>query len=174
MGKQLYAFDLHASKLSLIDSGAERLGISIIQTAERDARQPHPDLLGKADRVLCDVPCSGLGVIAKKPEIRHKDMIESARLPTIQADILEASAAYVKSGGVLVYSTCTLLPQENQDIVTAFLARHPEFEPFDFNFVTIDDNVAPISSQNGMITLLPHKNRTDGFFIARLKNQAEK
>ena len=171
---QLYAFDLHASKLSLIDSGAERLGISIIQTAERDARQPHPDLLGKADRVLCDVPCSGLGVIAKKPEIRHKDMIESARLPAIQADILEASAAYVKSGGVLVYSTCTLLPQENQDIVTAFLARHPEFEPFDFTFVPLDDNVAPISSQNGMITLLPHKNRTDGFFIARLKNHAEK
>ncbi len=167
----LYAFDLHESKLSLIDSGAKRLGISIIQTAKRDARDPHPDLLGKADRVLCDVPCSGLGVIAKKPEIRHKDMSESARLPAIQADILEASSAYVKAGGVLVYSTCTLLPAENQEIVTAFLGRHPEFEPYDFAFSPLSDGVAPIVSEDGMITLFPDQNATDGFFIARMRKR---
>lgn len=169
---QLYSFDLHESKLSLIESGAARLGISIIQTSKRDARSPHPDLVGKADRVLCDVPCSGLGVIAKKPEIRHKDMAESTRLPTIQADILNASATYVKSGGVLVYSTCTILPEENQNIVTAFLQSHPDFEPFDFTFAPQDQTVSPIISKNGMATLLPHENATDGFFIARMRKKA--
>ncbi len=168
---QLYAFDLHQSKLSLIDTGAARLGISIIQTEKRDARSPHPDLIGKADRVLCDVPCSGLGVMAKKPEIRHKDMSESARLPAIQADILNASAAYVKAGGVLVYSTCTILPEENQNIVTAFLQSHPDFEPFDFYFAPQNDSVSPIASKNGMVTLLPHENASDGFFIARMKRR---
>ena len=89
---EVHSFDLHKSKLSLIESGAQRLGLSIVTATERDARKPDPDLLGRCDRVLCDVPCSGLGVIAKKPEIRHKDLTESARLPAIQADILEASA----------------------------------------------------------------------------------
>ena len=168
---KLYAFDLHQSKLSLIETGAERLGISIIETAERDARHPHPDLIGKADRVLCDVPCSGLGVIAKKPEIRHKDMTESSRLPSIQADILEASSAYVKNGGVLVYSTCTILPEENQNIVSSFLAKHPDFEPYDFEFSPLDGGASPIVSEGGMITLLPHLHHTDGFFIARMRRK---
>ncbi len=163
------SFDLHKSKLSLIESGAERLGISIITAAERDARQPDPTRIGQCDRVLCDVPCSGLGVIAKKPEIRHKDLSESARLPAIQAAILEASAAYVKPGGILVYSTCTILPEENEQIVAAFLANHPEFTPFDFAFDPHDASVAAIRSKGGMVTLLPDVNRTDGFFIARLK-----
>ncbi len=164
----VYAFDLHKSKLSLITANAERLGISIIQAAPRDARTPDPDLVGKCDRVLCDVPCSGLGVIAKKPEIRHKDLSESARLPAIQAAILEASSAYVKAGGVLVYSTCTVLPAENEAVVTAFLAAHPEFEPYDFAVPAKDSSVSDIRSCGGMATLLPDKNRTDGFFVARL------
>lgn len=168
---RIYAFDLHASKLSLIETSAERLGISIIQAAQRDARDPHPELLGKADRVLCDVPCSGLGVIAKKPEIRHKDLTESSRLPAIQADILEASARYLKPDGVLVYSTCTLLPEENQQVVTTFLAKHPEFEPYDFSIPARDTSVCPIVSERGMITLLPDRNGTDGFFIARIKRK---
>ena len=162
------AFDLHKSKLSLITANAERLGISIITAAERDARNPDPDLVGRCDRVLCDVPCSGLGVIAKKPEIRHKDLSESARLPAIQAAILEASATYLKVGGVLVYSTCTVLPAENEEVVSAFLAKHPEFEPYDFTFPAGDTSVSDIRSVGGMVTLLPDQNRTDGFFIARL------
>ena len=166
---EVHAFDLHKSKLSLITEGAKRLGISIITADERDARRPDPELLGKCDRVLCDVPCSGLGVIAKKPEIRHKDLSESARLPAIQAAILEASAGYLKSGGVLVYSTCTILPAENQEVVTAFLASHPEFEAFDFTFPAKDASVSDIVSEGGMVTLLPDTNRTDGFFIARLR-----
>ncbi len=166
------SFDLHKSKLSLIESGAARLGITVITAAERDARRPDPDLIGKCDRVLCDVPCSGLGVIAKKPEIRHKDLSESARLPAIQAAILEASAAYVRPGGVLVYSTCTILPAENGEVFTAFLAAHPEFEPYDFAFPAKDPSVLDIHSAGGMATLLPDENRTDGFFIARMRRRA--
>ena len=138
---------------------------------ERDARDPDPALIGQCDRVLCDVPCSGLGVIAKKPEIRHKDLTESARLPAIQASILEASAGYLKTGGVLVYSTCTILPAENGDVVKAFLAAHPEFEPLDFVFPAKDSAVSDIRSEGGMVTLLPDKNATDGFFIARLRKK---
>ena len=117
------------------------------------------------------MPCSGLGVIAKKPEIRHKDLTESARLPAIQAAILEASAGYLKPGGVLVYSTCTILPAENGDVVSAFLASHPEFEPVDFTFPAKDGTVSDIVSEGGMVTLLPDANRTDGFFIARLRRK---
>ena len=170
---EVHAFDLHKSKLSLITAGAERLGLSIITAEERDARRPDPALLGSCDRVLCDVPCSGLGVIAKKPEIRHKDLSESARLPAIQAAILEASAGYLKPGGVLVYSTCTVLPAENQDVVTAFLAAHPEFEPLDFTFPAGEGGVADIASAGGMVTLYPDDHRTDGFFIARLRRRGE-
>ena len=168
---EIHAFDLHKSKLSLITAGAERLGISIITARERDARHPHPDLLGKCDRVLCDVPCSGLGVIAKKPEIRHKDLSESARLPAIQAAILEASAEYLKVGGTLVYSTCTILPAENRDVVRGFLAAHPEFEPLDFTFPAKNGAVADIISTDGMVTLYPDDHRTDGFFIARMRKK---
>ncbi len=168
---EVHAFDLHKSKLSLIESGAERLGLTIVTADERDARNPDPALLGRCDRVLCDVPCSGLGVIAKKPEIRHKDLTESARLPGIQAAILEASAKYLKPGGVLVYSTCTVLPPENGDVVKAFLAAHPEFEPYDFAFPAKDGTVSDIVSAGGMVTLLPDANRTDGFFIARLRKK---
>lgn len=168
---EVHSFDLHRSKLSLIISGAERLGLSIVTANERDARDPDPALIGQCDRVLCDVPCSGLGVIAKKPEIRHKDLTESARLPAIQASILEASAGYLKPGGVLVYSTCTILPAENGDVVKAFLAAHPAFEPLDFVFPAKDSTVSDIRSEGGMVTLLPDKNATDGFFIARLRKK---
>ena len=168
---EVHAFDLHKSKLSLIESGAARLGLTIVTADERDARRPDPALLGRCDRVLCDVPCSGLGVIAKKPEIRHKDLTESSRLPAIQAAILEASAGYLKPGGVLVYSTCTILPAKNGDVVSAFLASHPEFEPVDFTFPAKDGTVSDIVSEGGMVTLLPDANRTDGFFIARLRRK---
>lgn len=168
---EIHAFDLHESKLSLVKSGAERLGLSILSVARRDARDPDPALMGKADRVLCDVPCSGLGVMAKKPELRHKDLTESARLPAIQADILEASAKYVKDGGVLVYSTCTILPAENGDVVTAFLQRHPEFTFEDFTIPARDPAISDIVSENGMVTLLPHRHGTDGFFIAKLRKR---
>ena len=162
---EVYSFDLHKSKLSLIEKGAVRLGIDIINVGERDARQPDERLLNSADRVLCDVPCSGLGVMAKKPEIRYKNLSDFARLPEIQYDILESSARYVKAGGVLVYSTCTVLPEENANNVKKFLGEHPEFEPVDFLF-------GEKKSRGGMMSFAPDEDGTDGFFIAKMIRRA--
>ena len=124
---EILSCDLHASKLPLVEKGAARLGISIIETKERDARNILPEWVGKADRVICDVPCSGFGVIAKKPELRYKDPAESVGLPIIQAAILKTSSALVAPGGKLVYSTCTILSVENHSVVADFLQEHPEF-----------------------------------------------
>ena len=158
------SFDLHDNKLSLVRSGAERLGISIIETAERDGRKFDRALEGVADRILVDVPCSGLGVMAKKPDIRYKDMKDIHRLPEIQLDIAENGLRYLKRGGIMVYSTCTLLPAENEDNIKKLLELHPEIESVPFE---IGDTVA----ENGMITLYPDKHGTDGFFIAKLKKK---
>ena len=159
---QILAFDLHENKLSLIKKSAERLKISIISTSAQDGRKPLPELFSKADRIICDVPCSGFGVLAKKPELRYKSPEESASLPKIQSDILENACKYLKVGGTLIYSTCTILPEENEDNVLSFLAKHKEFslEPW---------RVGNVSAESGMITLLPHVHKTDGFFIAKLK-----
>jgi len=162
---EIYSFDLHKSKLSLIEKSAERLGIDIIKTGERDARKPDESLLGTADRVLCDVPCSGLGVMAKKPEIRYKDLSEFKRLPEIQYEILKSSARYVKVGGVLVYSTCTVLPEENRQNVTKFVSENPDFELTDFC-------VGKKESVGGMMSLAPDTDGTDGFFIAKMIRRA--
>ena len=161
---EIYSFDLHKSKLSLIENGAVRLGIDIIKVAECDGRRPDESLFGRADRVLCDVPCSGLGVIAKKPEIRYKDISEFARLPEIQYAILEASANYLKAGGILVYSTCTVLPEENGENIEKYLSAHPEFEAVDFT-------VLGRESKGGMLSLSPDIDGTDGFFIAKLRRK---
>lgn len=159
---KLYSFDLHENKLSLIRKGAERLGISVIETEARDARTPDTSLAGTADCVLCDVPCSGLGVIAKKPDIKYKAPEDISRLAEIQYSILNASCAYVKSGGTLVYSTCTLNPDENEKIFTRFLREHSEFSPRDFSF---GDKV----SSEGMTTFFPDEGEYDGFFVARAR-----
>ena len=157
----ILSFDLHANKLSLVLSGADRLGIDIIKVRECDGRRLIPELEGRADRVLCDVPCSGFGVLAKKPELRYKDPKESEALPKIQLDILENACRYVKSGGVLVYSTCTLLPDENELNIARFLENHPEFSLCPWQ-------VGDICASRGMLTLYPHVHGTDGFFIAKL------
>ena len=121
------AFDLHQNKLSLVTGTAARLGVDIIAADARDARQPDPALAGRADRVICDVPCSGLGVIAKKPEIRYKDLSDIKNLPDLQYDILCASASYLKPGGRLLYSTCTLNKAENEEVAARFLDGSPDF-----------------------------------------------
>ncbi len=147
---KILALDLHKSKLSLVTKGAERLGIDIIETREHNSKNAIDEFIGKADRVLCDVPCSGLGVMAKKPETRYKKCEDIERLPEIQYDILKASCAYLKDGGTLVYSTCTLNKNENEDIVNKFLENHKEF--------TLDS----------MTTYFPKAGKTDGFFVAKL------
>ena len=155
------SFDLHKSKLSLISGGAERLGIDIIGVAEGDARHFIPELEGAADRVLCDVPCSGFGVLAKKPEIRYKDPAESAPLPDIQLAILKNCSRYVKAGGVLVYSTCTIFPEENEENIKRFLESEPSFSLDGFNFGTLEQLKETLS-------LYPDIHHTDGFFVARM------
>ncbi len=158
---EVHSFDLHENKLSLVTKGAERLGINIIRTAALDGRMGSEELFGRADRVICDVPCSGYGVIGKKPEIRYKRLQDSERLPEIQLAIAENGVKYLKKGGVMVYSTCTVLPRENGEVFSELLARHPELEPLDFM-------VGDISSENGMLTFLPDRLNCDGFFAARL------
>ena len=158
---ELFAFDLSKSKLPLISSGAERLGINIIKAEAHDGRDFIPVLENSADRIICDVPCSGFGVVAKKPEIRYKDISAAAALPDIQYDILCNAARYLKKGGVLVYSTCTILPEENELCVRRFLDTHSEFS-------TMPIIVEDLHSESGMITLLPHVHSTDGFFICKL------
>lgn len=147
---KIYSFDLHDNKISLIKKGAEKLGISIIEAQARDARNPLEDIIGKADRVLCDAPCSGFGVIGKKPDIKYKDVKASEGLPRVQAQVLRGAAQYVKAGGTLVYSTCTILKRENEEIVNDFLLENPQFELVE------------------MKTMLPHINGTDGFFICKM------
>lgn len=154
---EVYSFDLHKNKLSLLDKGAERLGISIIKSEARDARHPLESLVGKADRVLCDAPCSGLGIIAKKPEIRYKNISDIEKLPDIQQSVLSGAAEYVREGGVLVYSTCTINPDENEEVVKKFLASHENFK--------LDENE---HLHGGMRTFLPHRDNCDGFFAARM------
>jgi 16S rRNA (cytosine967-C5)-methyltransferase len=161
---EIYSFDLHENKLSLVINGAERLKIDIIQTSDCDGRHFLPTFEKAADRIICDVPCSGFGVLAKKPELRYKNPEESAALPKIQRDILNNACKYLKSGGTLIYSTCTILPEENEKNIEDFLASHPEFYLEEWQ-------VGDIVAKGGMITLLPHIHKTDGFFIAKLKRK---
>lgn len=155
----LYSFDLHESRVRLIKSGAERLGLDVINAKVNNAKVYNEEL-PPADRVLCDVPCSGLGVIRRKPEIKYKDLSEFERLPDIQAQILETSSRYVKTGGVLVYSTCTLSRAENDEVVDGFLSVHKEFspEPLGICFGKLE-----------RVSITPDLYNSDGFFIAKFK-----
>ena len=136
-------------------------------TAQQGDASVYNPALPQADRVLCDVPCSGVGVIRRKPEIRYKNPESFADLPVIQAAILETASRYVKVGGTLLYSTCTIRQEENADVVTAFLAKHSEFVP------------QPVLPEWGgkwaesMVTLLPSDCNSDGFFLAKLQRVQE-
>ena len=159
---QVYSFDLHESKLSLIDSSVKRLGLDNVKISKRNALDPDETLIGMADKVICDVPCSGFGVFGKKPDLRYKDLSEIVELPPLQYSILEESAKYLKQGGIIVYSTCTFNPAENEGVTDKFISEHPEF-----SYESCD--VAGIDMSAGKITLLPHVHGTDGFYIAKLR-----
>ena len=160
---KIISCDLHPHKVELIAKGAGRLGLELIEAQCRDASQANPQWVGKFDAVIVDVPCSGLGIIRKKPDIRYKNLSQLEELPALQRAILETQAAYVRPGGVLLYSTCTVLPRENEDVVAAFLQAHPEFTLQPLNL----PEVFP-KNETGMITLIPGEYDTDGFFICRL------
>ena len=158
--------DVHAHKVGLIQNGADRLGLTGITARQQDATANNADWNDQMDVVIADVPCSGYGIIRKKPDIRYKDPASMEDLPALQLAILKNQARYVKKGGVLLYSTCTLLRRENEDVVAAFLAENDEFylEPLSLP--------APFpQNENGMLTLVPGEYDTDGFFISRLRRK---
>ena len=156
---RVLAFDLHQNRVGLISSGAERLGLKSIMASVNDAKKFNPDI-PKADRVLCDVPCSGLGVIRSKPEIKYRRFEELSALPDVQYEILKTSSEYLKPGGTLVYSTCTLRKAENDEIVERFLRENTDFEPVKFNSFT-----------DYKTTIMPDQYGSDGFFIAKLQRK---
>ena len=164
---QITSCDVHAHKTGLIENGAARLGLTGITARRQDATENVPEWIEAMDVVIADVPCSGLGIIRKKPDIRYKNLEELRALPELQLAILENQAAYVKKGGVLLYSTCTVLKAENEEIVEKFLAKHEDFylEPLDL------PEVFP-RNETGMLTLIPGDYDTDGFFICRLRRKA--
>jgi len=152
---KILSLDLHENKLSLVRHGAENLGIDIIETIAHDSSSAIEEFIGKADRVICDVPCSGLGVIAKKPDLRYKSQSDIERLPELQYRILSASASYVKNGGTLLYSTCTLNKKENENVISRFLDEHLNYR------LETEKTVFPASDR-------------DGFYFARMTNANEK
>ncbi len=152
--------DLHPSKLPLISTGAERLGIKSIDTLVRDASLPLPE--GEVyDRIICDVPCSGLGVVAKKTEIKYRPLASLSSLGELGYNILASVSSSLSDDGVLVYSTCTILPEENEEVVRRFIGTHQ-------GFVCEDFTVGIFKSTCGMLTILPSRER-DGFFIAKIR-----
>ena len=158
--------DIHQHKVGLIQNGAKRLGLENITARCQDASKNNPDWNEKMDVVIADVPCSGYGIIRKKPDIRYKDPASMEDLPQLQLAILRNQARYVKKGGVLLYSTCTLLRRENEDVVAAFLSENDEFY--------LEPLVLPApfpKNENGMLTLVPGEYDTDGFFISRLRRK---
>ena len=161
---EVTSLDIHESKLSLIEDGAARLGLTHVSVGQCDAEKPREELFGSFDKVICDVPCSGLGVLGKKPDIRHRDNQSLQNLPELQCSILSASGNYLKDDGVILYSTCTLNPEENERVVERFLEENGEFSPVDFT-------VGGLKSTSGMLTLVPHVHGTDGFFIAKLRKE---
>lgn len=162
---QIIACDIHPHKLKLVESSADRLGIGSVRVMQADAREHHAAWQQSADLVVADVPCSGLGIIRKKPDIRYKNPKELAQLPQIQKAILENASTYVRSGGTLIYSTCTVLPEENEAVTEEFLAKHIDFTLDSFTLPL------PVGSRKGHLTLWPQRYGTDGFYICRMRRK---
>ena len=162
----LISCDIHPHKIALLEKGAERLHISILTARLQDASKPVEAWKNAMDVVLADVPCSGLGVIRKKPEIRDKDLAQTERLPIVQRAILDTQAQYVKPGGILLYSTCTILRRENEAVAESFLQNHPEFA-----LETVEFPTGSGISAGPMTTLLPCDHGTDGFFICKFRRK---
>ncbi len=156
--------DVHEHKIELIAKGAERLGLANITATRQDATKICPDWREKYDTVITDVPCSGLGIIRKKPDIRYKDLSSLAELPALQEEILHNAARYVKPGGLLLYATCTLVRAENEGMVERFLQTHSDFTTEPLPLPAIFPK-----NESGMLSLVPGEYDTDGFFFCRLR-----
>ncbi len=147
---RIYSFDIHENKLPLIEKSAERLGITIITTAKHDARCTNESLIGTADRVICDVPCSGTGVMGSKPEIKYKSPKDFEGLYRTQKAIIESASKYLKVGGVMVYSTCSINKIENEEVVNDFISKT-------YGFVLAEER-----------TYLPYEDVREGFYTAKI------
>lgn len=168
---QVHSYDLYEHKIKLINDSANRLSICNITAKVRDALSLD-DVLPQCDRLLCDVPCSGFGIIRRKPEIRYKKATIIDNLPSLQYSILCTNADRLSIGGVLVYSTCTLCDEENKQIVERFLSEHKDFEPVSLD---LPDGITRfIDEPEHTLTLLPYRNMTDGFFIAKFRKVSKK
>lgn len=161
---EVLSCDIHPHKIKLLQAGRDRLGLSIISPCLQSALERKEEWLDGFDAVITDVPCSGLGIIRKKPDIRYKDPKALEGLPQVQQAILDNCARYVRPGGVLIYSTCTVLQRENGEVVDRFLAENPQFVPEPFS-------LPELGEQPGRITFWPHIHNTDGFFVAKLRRK---
>lgn len=164
---KIYSFDIYDHKAELIKKNAKRLGIDIIEARVKDSSVFDKEFENAADAVLVDAPCSGIGIAAKKPDIKFSYSKEkSEELSKLQLKILTANSKYVKKGGTLVYSTCTLLPRENEEVCRKFLENNKDFE------ACAPDYLPPcIKRESPFVTLLPGKDNTDGFFICKMKKK---
>ena len=161
---QVVSRDIYDHKLKLIKASANRLGLTNIDAQEFDGMKLDRESIAKFDYVLADVPCSGLGIIRRKPEIKYKEKEEFRELPPIQKKILENAAKYVKVGGTLIYSTCTIQDNENINVVNEFLQKHKNFELAPIKEVNVDlDN-----QEKGYMKIYPNVHDMDGFFISKL------
>ena len=160
----IVAFDIHPHRVELIKKNADRLGINIIKAIVHDAEDTLKEYSESADKVICDVPCSGIGIARRKPELKYKNDFDG--LTDIQYNILKASADYLKIGGVLIYSTCTLYKDENEQVVERFLKEHNNFK-----LVSMQEFLpAGFTEQKlGMLTVLPNVTDCDGFFAAKFE-----
>ena len=161
---EIISCDVHGGKLPQIRMAAERLGVTIVTTMENDASVFRPEWEEYFDAVIADVPCSGLGVIRKKPDIRYKALADLEALPPLQRAILENAGRYVRPGGDLLYSTCTILKRENEDVACRFLEEHAEFKPVPLE---LPDTLG--QQQEGMVTLYQGHDNCDGFFLCHMR-----
>ncbi|MBQ3140181.1 MAG: 16S rRNA (cytosine(967)-C(5))-methyltransferase RsmB [Ruminococcus sp.] len=160
-GGEIHAFDLHEKRVKLIREGAERLGFDNISAKAGDATMYNEDI-PKCTKILCDVPCSGFGVISHKPEIKYKSLSEFERLPEIQYNIAQNALNYLAVGGEMVYSTCTVRKAENEEVVERLLKNHPEIELAELPEIKGQKYSNPV-------TFFPDDFGGDGFFVAKLK-----
>lgn len=166
---EITATDIYAARLKSVDQLAKSLGISIIKTQVRDAQITDETLIGTADKVLADVPCSGLGIIRRKPDIKYKeDITDFTELTQIQKNILSVGCSYLKAGGVIVYSTCTVNPQENINLIKEFLLTHPEMA---LEKIESEHILGILRENEGYFEIFPDTHQSDGFFVCRLRRK---
>ena len=161
---EVTACDLHQHRVELVKTYVKNLGLSNVTCVKADGTKENADFVGQFDYVLCDVPCSNLGLARKKPDVLlNKSKMDVSTLAGVQCKILENAHKYVKSGGTLLYSTCTILPQENEMVVNKFLATHK-----DMSLVKIDIDGLNLVEKDSTYTFYPHISGTEGFFIGKM------